>query len=312
MKITLPLIMEEIIIFLPSNVKSEYYENTITKFKTKLAAPIQLDGDWEVGLANISYTKSWDLKTEKGIIDLIAYDKEAEFEVSEKFLEINLSNLTDIKMLVDLINDSIDKKKVKEKLDFHLPSLILHEKFGRVEMKLGIRNHGLCLFKFSKNLNKFLGFDEDLLEKYYRDTERDYKTKFQNTLNTFVKFDSDVKKNWSPREITPKDGVYSIFSHSRFNFNPDINNLFVYCDIIKPNFVGNDMEPLIRIVGVPHESRYKEEIRENFIDIHFHPLNTNYIESIEIDIKDENKKPIPFQFGRTIVELHFRKKWNNT
>lgn len=302
--------MEEIITFLPSNVKSEYYENTITKFKTKLAAPIQLDGEWEVGLSNISYTKSWDLKSEQGIIHLIAYDKEAEFELIENFIEINFSNQTDIEMLVDLINDSVGEKKSKDQLNYFLPQLILHEKFGKIEMKFGMRNSGICLFKFSKNLSKFLGFDNDLIDKTFREIENNYKKHFNDTLGSFTQFKDDVKTRWKPGEEL-NYGRISIFSHSPFNFNPDINNLFVYCDIIKPNFVGNDMEPLLRIVGVPSDARYKEEVRESFIDIHYHPLSTNYIESIEIDIKDEDKNPIPFQFGRTIVELHFRKIWNN-
>ena len=303
--------MEQITTFLPSNVKSEYYENTITKYKTKLASPIQLEGDWEVGMSNLSYTKSWDLKTEKGIVHLLAYKKEAEFELFENFLELDFSNVTDIEILVDLINDSATEKKSKDKLNFNLPSLTLHEKFGKIEMKFGLRNGGICLFKFSKNLNKFLGFDEYLLEKYFREVENLYKFHFENTMGSFKKFQQDIRDNWSPRDALPKNGNFGIFSHSPFNFSPDINNLFIYCDIIKPNFVGNDMEPLLRIVGVPNDARYKEEVRESFIDIHYHPLNTNYIESVEIDIKDEFGKPIPFQFGRTIVELHFRKKWNN-
>ena len=38
----------------------QYYpENTVTKYKTHLAQPISLDGEWEVGLFEIEYHRTW-------------------------------------------------------------------------------------------------------------------------------------------------------------------------------------------------------------------------------------------------------------
>ena len=38
----------------------EYFQAyTLTNFKTKLAQPVELTGDWEVALAELQYPRSW-------------------------------------------------------------------------------------------------------------------------------------------------------------------------------------------------------------------------------------------------------------
>ncbi len=45
---------------LPSNSSMEYFPgNTLTNFKTKLAQPIELTGEWEVALSEFQYSRSW-------------------------------------------------------------------------------------------------------------------------------------------------------------------------------------------------------------------------------------------------------------
>ena len=45
---------------LPSNSSMEYFPaNTLTNFKTKLAQPIELTGEWEVALSEFQYPRSW-------------------------------------------------------------------------------------------------------------------------------------------------------------------------------------------------------------------------------------------------------------
>ena len=45
---------------LPSNSSMEYFPaNTLTNFKTKLAQPIELTGEWEVALSELQYPRSW-------------------------------------------------------------------------------------------------------------------------------------------------------------------------------------------------------------------------------------------------------------
>ena len=48
--------MSRFYVTLPSNSSAEYYpNNTVARYTTKLADKIELEGDWEVGLAEISF-----------------------------------------------------------------------------------------------------------------------------------------------------------------------------------------------------------------------------------------------------------------
>src|SRR5579863_881790 len=53
--------MDNFYVTLPSNVSSKGYfrENTVANYITKLSQRMALEGEWEVGLVEISYTLSW-------------------------------------------------------------------------------------------------------------------------------------------------------------------------------------------------------------------------------------------------------------
>jgi hypothetical protein len=55
-----PIKMSQFYLTLPSNASMKYYpDNTMAKYTTTLSNRIELDGDWEVGLAEIIYPCSW-------------------------------------------------------------------------------------------------------------------------------------------------------------------------------------------------------------------------------------------------------------
>ena len=48
--------MSRFYLTLPSNSSMDYYpQNTVAQYTTKLNSTIELDGDWEVGLTEISF-----------------------------------------------------------------------------------------------------------------------------------------------------------------------------------------------------------------------------------------------------------------
>src|SRR2546425_12996104 len=59
---------------LPSNSWQEYFPgNTKTEFTTKLASTIELTNEWEVGLAEIMFPRSWYAVPKAGAIILVNY-----------------------------------------------------------------------------------------------------------------------------------------------------------------------------------------------------------------------------------------------
>ena len=52
--------MSQFYLTLPSNNSMEFYpENTVANFKTRLANPISLEGDWDVALYELQYKRMW-------------------------------------------------------------------------------------------------------------------------------------------------------------------------------------------------------------------------------------------------------------
>ena len=69
---------------LPSNSSEEYFpDNTKTEFTTKLASTIELTNEWEVGLAEIMFPRSWYTVPKAGaviVVDCRGCDRQWKFD----------------------------------------------------------------------------------------------------------------------------------------------------------------------------------------------------------------------------------------
>ena len=85
-----------------------------------------------------------------------------------------------------------------------------------------------------------------------------------------------------------------------------IDSLFVYCDIVSPQVVGDSMQHLLRIL--PVGGKYGDIINHVFVSPHYMDVLQKDFSSISISIKTDRDLPVPFKFGKTILKLHFRRK----
>src|SRR5206468_10454899 len=100
--------MTQFYLTLPSNSSQQFFpDNTLTEFTTKLPSTIELTGEWEVGLAEIMFPRSWYTIPKDGqtiIADYRECDGSWKLETSWKFLngvdvpEEDLDNMVDIKL----------------------------------------------------------------------------------------------------------------------------------------------------------------------------------------------------------------------
>jgi len=86
---------------------------------------------------------------------------------------------------------------------------------------------------------------------------------------------------------------------------PDIHNgfetLYIYCNKIEPQIVGDVVAPLIRI------GRYSDVVEKTYDFSHYLPVLVKDITGIKINIKYDLNELIPFISGKVIVKLHFRR-----
>ena len=80
--------------------------------------------------------------------------------------------------------------------------------------------------------------------------------------------------------------------------------LYVYCDIIQSQYVGDALVPLLRIV--PVEGKDGERISKSFMRSQYLPVSRKQFETIEVNIKRDTGEFVPFEFGRVLLTLHFR------
>lgn len=86
------------------------------------------------------------------------------------------------------------------------------------------------------------------------------------------------------------------------------SQLFIYCDIIEPQIVGDVMAPLLRIVPLdPSVYVYGANKMHIFSPPHYVPVMRREFDVIEIDIRTSTGRKVPFQFGTTCIKVHFKK-----
>lgn len=84
------------------------------------------------------------------------------------------------------------------------------------------------------------------------------------------------------------------------------SQLFLYCDIISPQIVGDVMASLMRIIPLdPSKYIYGANKMHVFSPPHYLPVTRREFDTIEIDIRSSTGEKIPFQFGTSYIKLHF-------
>lgn len=90
-------------------------------------------------------------------------------------------------------------------------------------------------------------------------------------------------------------------------FHKDVHDLYVYTNIVEPVYVGNVKAPLLLACPLKKDSQMSYLTHLEFQNPTYQKLNRNVFREIEISIHDAFGKLIEFDYGRTVLNLHFRK-----
>lgn len=83
-------------------------------------------------------------------------------------------------------------------------------------------------------------------------------------------------------------------------------SLYVYCSLVEPRVVGDVEVPLLRIV--PVQGNDGEVITKSYENVQYLPLLQKSFNTVEIDIKKDTGDKVPFERGKLVVTLHFRRR----
>lgn len=284
---------------LPSNVDGDGVvkitgkNNSLSSWSTQLRQWIHLDGHYEVGLAEFSYTKSWFTINTRQEITLCLIEGICLYGFNLQFIEPGV--YPDIRSLIDTIQDSLNAIKLEW---IERPLIQLAESGVEVEIlpgkiKDGEIFGGLDVYpKFGEELTGILGIPPFKV-----------RSEFNSSDDYFEYYEEKVKPHYL--------GIFKVDHPLKtvtpYDLRAGIHSLFVYTDIIKHRYVGNTMAQLLRKIEVPNESKFGDQINLIYERPHYHPIISPSICSIEITIRDDTDTPIQFKFGRCFAVLHFRR-----
>ena len=156
----------------------------------------------------------------------------------------------------------------------------------------------------------------DILQNKLDETVKDQiKFKYRKHIGKVqISLSNDIEIHWLDRSLsrllgmtrktTKGNGLHkSDTPVPRQIPNPD---MFVYTDAATPVLVGDSFVPLLRIVTPT--GKHGERVVASYDKMHYVPVRMVNIDTLEINISSDSGNLVQFNFGRTVVKLHFRPK----
>lgn len=270
---------------LPCNASLAVYpENTISSYRTMLARTISLKGEWEVGLIEFEFPKSWYTFPEEDGAYIVTQEddggKKSEHYAVGEGIKIHINNgaqtisklcntlktgyYEDVLFLIREINTTLPPgttlgyDHVKNRVFLKAPPKMSLTFYGKLAVILGL-NPGVAI-ESTNHANEE--------EEYGRGI----------TAVTYAPHQADIN-----------GGFYS---------------LYIYTDIIEYQSVGDAHVPLLRCVHIDGENNKILSVR--YDKAHYVPVNKTTITDITIEVKDDQNQKVRFTYGKVSAKLHFR------
>ena len=225
----------EFYVTLPKYSSMQYFPDNknFSNFLTKLPRTLQLDGEWEVGLAEIDYPHTWyNIREGKNSVEIYVPDK----------------------WYQDISNQPGYYQKVQDVIDALL--------------KAGLANV------------------TDVVVSYDDTSKR---VTVRCAKGTALELRGDIARMFGYLVLPKTENQY----------------FYVYTDIIKSQYYGDVVVPVLRTVTVKGE--HGSYVSKNFERPHYVPLNKKIFGTISINIRDEARDLVAFEHGKVIITLHFRR-----
>ena len=267
---------------LPSNASMKMHpDNTLTHYVTALPQRIDLTGEWECGLAEIQYPHSW-------------------YNVTEN----------DVWLFLNRIDASDTSRRVKLSCGYYDDPLTLmyHVNKGLYSMRTDETQAQLSYSSVTQKMTLHMTPNTRFTIPYHSATA------------SMLGFRGPVASEPAAHKSYPRLPVETLHGDSEYPFHieaDDVVNLtqgfdtlYVYTDIVESRIVGDTLAPLLR--ALPISGRHGDRVSARFTNVHYVPLLRSNFSSIEVDIRNDMGRRVPFEYGRVTVTLHFRRRQTRT
>lgn len=275
---------DEFYIVLPSNSSMQYFpNNTTTHFVTQLPQQIRLQGSWCVAITEIQIPLTFQHISSENAEREIIVKRLAHTILESNKVRAEASTATKCylrpgvyKNLESLVDEINNLEGVKQHLHF------------TIERGCYISVKRICKIPICSELDHYLSLS-DKLKKILG---------FENKDDCDIRIDKEKK-----------DSVNETVGNRPANLSNGIPSMFMfYSDICEPYVTGDVQSRLLRTVSLNVDDYTYNSIKmKSFSPPMYIPLLFNAFQTIEIDIRDQHGKSIPFDFGTLTVTLHFKR-----
>ncbi len=281
---------------LPSNACPNLFPtNRPQSYKTRLAIPLELHGQWQVSIMEIQYPRDW----------------------------FNLQKGAAIHFIEGLTTETAGKEKTGEWFEMYNQAV-----------KERMKAKSVNVWHISINPGNYAG-PNDLGERIISKCKSEYKISVQgdvleegNEYPIEFKYDAiEANSSFDAARLVmcfekespllkmlgmvPKNDnpLYAFGKLPMRSTKPPYmepwSSIYVYTDIIQPQLVGDSLVPLIGVV--PVIGKDVQVAHWTFNPPYYLPLSRSYISNIELELKTDSGELLPIQKGKVACRLHFRK-----
>ena len=324
-----------------TNILSEYKTQLTKRYE------LPQNEDWRVGLAEILYTQTWYNVRKKSKIKFLTEDgaivEDNIFNISYTGYReenspyyIQPGYYRDIESLIFAINqnlalstitNSTSNEDVLPKLSFnHISNKVTIECGSFWDFGVDISSKKSYIPIFEPDIEKMLGlFDEEKVKLFDEEDQRKPKSIVGESLifgNVVVAIEGEIngkkKETESSKKISlvnsKKEKIKLSFSgkeyhtaHKPAEINAGFNSMYIYTDIVQHSSVGDAYAQLLRNIPVKENVKWGEAVHVPFDKPHLIPVQSRNFDTIQIDISDDAGRIIPFESGRVLIKLLFKK-----
>ena len=250
-----------------------------------------LNGEWEVSLSEIQFPITWyNLTENERELRILMHDSTQQY--LQAMVSLPAGHYESPNILVKQINDAI--------VDIKAAGNSIRFSYNEISKKIIIAFDKESIY--STSIAKFKGLTELLGFKHV--------TFKENVIPNEQKF--KLARNVSEALPEGSDGMVELIPKKAYSYTGtnvcDLLNgfysLYVYCDVVEHVLIGDIKAPLLHTINV--NGKKESMVNRIFQTVQYIPVGKKH--TIEIDIRDNAGRKIPFQRGRVIETLHFRLK----
>ena len=271
---------------LPSNASMKLHpDNTLAHYITDLPQRIDLTGVWECGLAEIQYPHTWYNVTEEDVWFFLSENDTTGRIPSTKFSSGYYKDPLTLMYHVNKGLYSMWTDKVRAQMSYSSVTQ---------KMTLHMTPNTVFTIPYHSATAPMLGFRRSVVTTPPVVVATEAESTRVHPSTSLISPPNQTSDDSYPFH-NEADGVVSM--------TRGIDTIYVYTDVVESRIMGDSLAPLLR--ALPISGRHGDTVSDRFTNIHYVPLMYSHFHLIEVDIRDDTGRRVPFEYGRVMVTLHF-------